>query len=348
MDVRLALTGFGNVGQGLATLLQTEGWEYQRRYGLRLLLTGVADRGGAAIDPSGLDLDTLLAVKATAGTVAAHRRGVSGMAGAEFLDAAGAQVLVEAASTNFDDAEPGWSNALGALERDMDLVLASKGALVLHFRRLMTEAARLGRRVLFAATVGAPVPVLELAERVLVGARIAAVEGILNGTTTQILTAMEDGATYEDGVRLAQEIGVAETDPTLDVDGWDAAAKAVIVANAVFGAELVLRDVHREGIRGVTPEALADARNARESIRLIARVTCDGAGVHAEVRPMRRSLDDTLGALRGSQMGAVFVTEPLGTISATATVDTTGGIATALTVLRDVFNLARERGWMDG
>jgi homoserine dehydrogenase len=345
MDVRLAVTGFGNVGKGVATLIRDHGEEYEERYGLRLLLTGVADRGGAAIDVGGLDLGRLLRVKDEQGSVAAYPNGREGLAGEAFLDAAGAQVLIEAASTNFEDAEPGWSYARGAIARDMDLVLASKGALVLHYRALFDEADSRGRRILFAGTVGAPVPVLELADRVLVGATIQAVEGILNATTNQILTTMEDGFTYEDGVRKAQEAGIAETDPTLDVDGWDAAAKAVILANAIFGANLSLDDVEREGIRGVTLDDLQSARAEGQSIRLIARVERHGDGVRATVGPMRRPATDTLGRLRNEQMGVLFHTDPLGLVD--STVQATGGIPTALTVLRDVFNLAKERGWRE-
>jgi homoserine dehydrogenase len=343
VDVRLALTGFGNVGQGMAILLRDHGSEYEERYGVRLVLTGVADRGGAAIDRSGIDPASLLGAKAERGTVAHHPSGQPGLAGTAFLDASGAQVLVEAASTNFVDAEPGWSYAMACLERDMDLVLASKGALVLHFRRLFDEAKRRGKRVLFAGTVGAPLPVIELTERVLVGARIDAVEGILNATTNQILTSMEEGASYEDGLRRAQEIGIAETDPTLDVDGWDAAAKAVIIANFVFGADLKLEDVKREGIRGLTSDELMSARREGNSIRLIARVERGANGVTASVGPMKRSARDTLGGLRNDEAGVLFHTHPFGIVS--STVQSTGGIPTALTVLRDVFNLALERGW---
>jgi homoserine dehydrogenase len=343
MDVKLALTGFGNVGQGMATLLRDHGEEYEHRYGVRLLLSGVADRGGGVTDPAGLDPSALLAAKSERGTVAALPSGKQGLEGEEFLTASGAHILVEAASTNFEDAEPGWSYVQVALQRDMDIVLASKGALVLHFGELMAEASRRGRRVLFAGTTGAPVPVCEIADRVLVGASIQAVEGILNATTNQILTSMEEGATYEEGVRKAQEIGIAETDPTLDVDGWDAAAKAVIVANAIFGANLRLQDVVREGIREVTKEHLDEARRDGQSIRLIARIEKADGTVRAAVGPVRRPSDDTLGRLRDDQMGVVFYTDPLGAVS--ATVQATGGIPTALTVLRDVFNLSLERGW---
>jgi homoserine dehydrogenase len=345
MDVRLALTGFGNVGQGVAHLLAGRGEEYENRYGIRLLLTGVADRGGAAVDAAGLNPDSLIAAKKDHQSVAHHEHGEAGLQGQAFLEAAGAGVLIEAASTNFDDAEPGWSYVRSALSLDMDVVLASKGALVLHFKELMADARERGKRVMFAGTVGAPVPVLELAGTVLVGSTIEAVEGILNGTTNQILTSMEEGASYEDGVRRAQELGIAETDPTLDVDGWDAGAKAVIIANAVFGADLALDDVTREGIRGVTADDLAKARREGNSIRLIARVEWHGEEVRASVGPMTRDAGETLGRLRNDQMGVVFRTDVLGLVS--STVEAAGGVPTALTVLRDVFNLASQRGWRE-
>ncbi|MBV9280849.1 MAG: homoserine dehydrogenase [Chloroflexi bacterium] len=343
MDVRLALTGFGNVGRGVATLLLQQGREYERRYGVRLVLAGVADRGGAAVHRDGLQPASLLQAKERHGTVAGAQGGVPRLAGAEFLERAAAQVLLEAASTNFDDAEPGWGYVREAISRGMDLVLASKGALVLHFAQLTREVEEEGLRLFYSGTVGAPLPILELADRMLVGARIDAFEGILNATTNQILTLMAEGATYEDGVRRAQEIGIAETDPTLDVDGWDAAAKAAIVANTLLGANLALADVHRQGIRNLSLAELGAAREQGETVKLIARAARTSEGVRASVQPERRPLADSLGRLRNDEMGIVFHTDPLGAVA--ATVQQTGGIPTALTVLRDVVNLARERGW---
>lgn len=344
MDITLALTGFGNVGQGVASLLHERGEEYARRYGARLLLTGVADRGGAVVAPAGLEPVALLDTKQRAGTVAAMPGGEAELQGANFLNQAGAMVLLEAASTNFVDAEPGWTYTRLALERGMDVVLASKGALVLHYDEVMRLAREHDRQVMFAGTVGAPLPVLELANRVLVGADVAGFEGILNATTNQILTVMEEGASYEEGVRRAQEIGIAETDPTLDVDGWDAAAKAVIIARAVLGAELQLDQVERTGIRGVTRSDLEEALRHGQTIKLIARAEKLAVGVRARVGPERRSLTDSLGRLRNDEMGIVFQAEPLGHVS--ASVQQTGGVPTALSVLRDVINLARNRGWI--
>ena len=341
-DIRLAMTGFGNVGQGIAQLILEHSLDYQRRYGVRLVLTGVADRGGGVVQKDGLEPAALLAAKREHGTVC-RAGGDPTLQGQQFLEAAAADVLLEAASTNFDDAEPGWSYTRNALVQGMDVVLASKGALVLYFDELFALAKAKDRQVLYAGTTGAPLPVREVAEYVLPGAMIDAFEGIVNVTANVILEEMGRGASYEDGVAAAQRAGVAETDPTLDVDGWDAAAKAMIVARTVFAARISLQDVRREGIRGVSPDDLRQAQVAGETVKLIAHVQRDGSSVRAWVGPEARPLTDPLGRLRGIEVGMIYRTDPLGAV--TTTVQDTGPIPTALAVLRDVFNLARSRGW---
>lgn len=344
-DIRLALTGFGNVGKGLAMLLAENEEAYRQRYGIRVLLSGVADRGGAIVQPQGIDPAALLRVKESTGTVAQYPGGEPGLAGRAFLERASAQVLVEASSTNFEDAEPGWSYIRDAIDQGMELILASKGALVLHWADLMRSASARGVQVRFSATVGAPLPILELGRHVLLGTEIEVIEGIVNATSNQVLSSMSEGLSYEDGVRKAQDLGIAETDPTLDVDGWDAAAKAVIIANAVLGADLRLSDVARTGIRGIVRRELEEARMSGAAIKSIVRITRQEGVVRAEARPDRRALADPLGALRNDEMGVVFHTAPLGVMTSTARSTAGGGVVTALTVLRDLFNLAADRGW---
>lgn len=346
MDVRLAMTGFGNVGRGVAQLLADHRDVYEARYGVKLLLTAVADRGGAVIDADGLDERSLLQSKRKLGSVAPDVSKADVTADAFLLNSQ-AHVLIEAASTNFEDAEPGWTLIQTALAHDMDVVMASKGALVLHFAELMGLARSRGKSVSYSATIGAPLPVLELINRALIGTTIMGFEGVLNSTANVILQAMMDGKSYDDGVREAQALGVAETDPTLDVDGWDAAAKAAIVANTALGSSLSITEVSRQSIRSITPDEIRAAVHEGSKLKLISAAYRQNGSVVAEARVERRGPSDALGRLRGSEMGIVIHTEPLGDF--TATVEDSGGIGggipTALTVLRDVFNLAVARGW---
>jgi len=347
VDIKIAVTGFGSVGQGIAKLLYERAQAYQSEFGVRLLLTGAADRGGATVNTSGVDLQSLLQAKLGAGSVAKHPDGQAGLRGDDFLRLSGADVLIEAASTNFQDAEPGWGYVRNAIARDMDVVLASKGSLALFWDDLFSLAETRARRVYFSGTIGAPLPSLEIANRALVGTNINGFEGIVNGTSNTILTLMAQGASYDAGVRRAQEIGIAETDPTLDVDGWDAAAKTVILANAVLGACLGLQDVRRTGIRGIGREQLDEARQRGRTIKLIARAVRDSDGFRAEVGPEERGIDDPLGRLQGGDMGIVFFTDLYGNVTATAEgTDHNGALPTSMTALRDVFNLCRDRGWM--
>lgn len=339
MDVRLALTGFGNVGQEIANLISSRGDLYDERYGLRLILTGVADRGGMAIDKLGLDPDEILRAKREHGSVAAHARGRASAPIAEFLESSNAMVLIEVSSTNFVDAEPGWTYIREAMERNMGVVMASKGALVLHWNEMKQAADGPKPSLYFSGAVGAPLPVMELHRQVLVGNNIAGFEGIVNGTNNQILAAMSAGASYEDGVKQAQDAGIAETDPTLDVDGWDAAAKAVIISNAVLGTSLTLSDVERVSVRSVSAETIENAASSGHVIKYVARVMRTPKKVGAWVGPEKRPSDDPLGKLNGPEMGIVFFTDLLGRV--VTTIQESAGNPTALTVLRDVVNLAR-------
>ncbi|HEX6507858.1 MAG TPA: hypothetical protein VF221_09525 [Chloroflexota bacterium] len=345
-DVRLAMTGFGNVGKGVAELLRDQTDDYAARYGVRLILSAVADRNSAAVNADGLDPAVLLRTKAETGSVGGESGLREGISRHELLRRSGAHVFIEAATTNFDDAEPGWSTIRAALSQNMDVVLASKGALVLYYTRLMNEARSRGRLVRYSATVGAPLPVLDMFERTLVGARITGFEGILNSTSNEILGAMADGSSYEEGVRLAQQLGIAETDPTLDVDGWDAAAKAAILANTAFGTSLGIGNVERKGIRTIQADQLMTAAGEGATIKLISSAFRDGDQVTAVVRPQARPLSDPLGRLKGGELGIVIHAEPIGHVTSTVenTSGVSGGTLTAMTVLRDVLNLARERG----
>lgn len=344
MELRIALTGFGNVGQGLATLLLRHGDAYRDRYGISILLTAVLDRGGTAIDASGLDPDRLLRAKASSGTVAGLEGGGENPGVHEFLERSNADILVEAASTNFVDAEPGWTYVREAISGRVDVVLASKGSLAMHWDALFALARQHGAAVRYSATIGAPLPTLDIARYSLVGGDISTIEGIVNGTTNQILTAMSRGLSYDEGVRQAQELGIAETDPTLDVDGWDAAAKIAILSNAIFGTSLTVFDVTREGIRDVSPDQLRTAAQDGHCIKLIARATRTSNGVQATVGPEPRDTRDALGRLTGDAMGTVFQVVPLGEIAATVeSGGHGGGISTAMTVLRDLLNLGLER-----
>jgi homoserine dehydrogenase len=302
---------------------------------LAITVTLVVDRGGYAYDESGLDPLSLLEAKKE-GSVAAHERGHSGPLDTSLLNRSLADVLVEAASTSFRDGEPGWSYVRAAFEGSLDVVLASKGPLVAHWDELYDQAHKAGSKVGIAATHGAPLPALELPRVALHGNDLRSIHALLNSTTGVILETVEGGASLEEGITKAQADGVAETDPTLDIEGFDAAAKCVILGRILFGARLDLSDVDREGITGLDPTDVQEAGRLGTPIRLVSDVTASETVVTARVRPLRLSADDPLSSLRHGALGVVYDAEPVGKMFLAAYA--IGGVATAAAVIRDILS----------
>lgn len=340
MQVRIVLCGFGNVGQCFAKVIEQKGPYLQERYGLQLALTGVLDSSGAAIDRNGLDPAALLEAKQRHGGVASYPGcGYPGMESAALVCSSGAHVLVEATPTNMDHGEPGLSNIRQALESGMHVASASKGALVLSFRELTALARERGLALKFAAAVASPLPTLELAEYSLQGCEIRSMEAILNATSNCILSYMETGAgSFDEALKEAQRLGIAEANPRLDVEGWDTAGKMVILANALMG-EVSLSQVERRGVDTVTPEMVATARDDGRSIKLLGTARRTPAGLELKVLPVALPPEHPLYHVKGSQKGITLDTDLAGRL--TVADNGTGPMGTAAAVLRDVVNIAR-------
>ncbi len=324
--IRVALIGFGSVGREFAGILR----DYPE---LPLAITLAVDRGGFALDPHGLDPNTLIAAKAL-GSVARHESGTAANLDSPPIERSIADVMVEASSTNFATGEPGWSYVKAAIEAGLNVVLASKGPLVAHWDELFRLAEAKGVKVAFSASHGAPLPVIEMARAGFGGSRLLGIRALFNSTTGLILEAMERGASLDEGIVEARAGGVVETDPSLDVDGWDASAKCVIVARRVFGARLTLDEVDREGIRGLTTDQVQQAARQGTPIKLLCRIEPAGDRVRAFVSPAKLPAGDPLATLREGALGVVYDAEPVGPMFLAAYGK--GGLATAAAVIRDI------------
>ena len=337
--VHLALIGLGHVGQAFLELLIAKREVVRTRYGLELVLTAAADTSGAALDARGLDASLLLARKRAgwgAGTyLEVGRPGKSALATTR---EAVADILLEASLTNLKDGEPGLSCIRAALARGMSVVTANKGPLVHAYSELTALAREEGAGFAFSAAVCGALPTINIGQRDLVACTVERVEGIFNSTTHYILTAMAEGRDYAAALREAQAEGVAEADPTLDVEGWDAANKLVILANSVLGVPARLSDVAVEGITRLTPDDFARARAEGKVIKLLCTAEREGTDYRLSVRPTPLVREHPLAALRGWQMGIVYYTDIMGIQF--AAVDERGPLPTAAAMLRDVVNLA--------
>ncbi len=352
---RLCLAGAGNVGAGLLAMLQERAADLRDRYGVEFRVTALAELGGAAFDPDGLDLPQVLKVLASGGCLGdVPEVGRPGMTSARALELSGADILLEATPVNLRDGQPALDTVRSALTAGRHVVLANKAPLALAYRELVdlsdpsdgwapTRPAVPGRtvrpRLRFSATVAGALPVVNLGHRDLAGCRITRLEAVLNGTSHSILRAMEAGGSFADALADAQRRGIAEADPTLDVDGHDSACKLVIAANAVLGQPANLDDVLVEGIRDISADTVSAASAQGRHLVLLCLAEWTGDGYRLSVRPTALPADHPLAVLTPDEMGVAYHADRVDRFCA-ATLEP-GAVSASAAMLRDVLDIVR-------
>ena len=331
----LCLLGFGNVGRALARLLVEKTDELRDEFGIAWRVTGVASRRlGWLCSPEGYGAGELIAGE-VAQRVEPAPRDVR-----EWLSASRADVLFETTSLEPLTGRPAVEHARAGLEAGAHVVTANKGAVVHGLRELRQLAGGRKRQFLFEATVADCLPVFSLFRECLPAARLLSFTALLNSTTTVILEELERGRTFGEGVARAQELGITETDPSYDVDGWDAAVKVCALANVLMGAQVKLEEVGRVGIRELDARAVRQSREAGRPFRLISRAERDADGsVKASVKPEQIGPDDPLANLTGSSLSINFRLDVLEGLNVTARGPNLK--STAYGLLADFVNAAR-------
>jgi homoserine dehydrogenase len=332
--LRLILCGFGVVGQSLAKLLESRAEDLYARFGLKPRIVGVFDTKGSAIESSGLDLNKLLDVKKKFGSVKKYSSTKNNLSGVDLIKNYDADVLIETTASNYKDAEPGMSHITEAMKHGLHVISVNKGPLALAFPSLMELASYNQVLLRFSGTVGGGTPILDYAKNSLRGERISSFEGILNGTTNYILTKMTNGMSFIDALNDAKQKGYVEADESLDLDGLDAAAKLVILANWVMDLKVTLPDIKRTGIRNVSTEDIKNAAQKKSAVKLIA--SCNKELI---VAPKEVSLDDPL-CVNGTLNAISFTSEHSGT--QTIIGRGAGGMETASSILRDLLDIRQE------
>jgi homoserine dehydrogenase len=296
---RVCFIGFGNVGRALARLLVAKSAELRDNYGIEWEITGVATRrmgwraSGEAIDVSallaGTDQTTL-------------HTGID-----EWLAHAKPDVVFETTSLNPENGQPAIEYLRASLQSGAHTITANKAPIVYAYDELNELAFSQGKRLLFESTVLDSAPVFSLFRETLPAVKIRGFSGVFNSTTNIILETMEAGRSFAEGVKSAQELGVAETDPSHDVDGWDSIMKVCAISRVILRVPLLPAQVRREGIRGLDHRVLQAARAEGKPFKLMARATVNAGGsVTASVRPEQIAVTDPLGNVRGTSLAIHF------------------------------------------
>ncbi len=268
MDI--IILGFGVIGRGLAKVLYNKSDYLSKNYG-KFNVVGIADSSGGIYNKDGIDLLKAIEVKEKTGKITNYKDAKK----MDILDLIkeDGDVVVEVTPSNLETGEPANTHIIESFKNDKHVVTANKGPLCLCFNELITTAKKYNKIFRFEASVGGAMPIINLAKETLAGNEIYSIIGILNGTTNYILTKMEEEKIdFETALKEAQELGIAETNPSQDIDGLDTAAKIVILANAIMGLNKTIKDVKIKGIRRITPEAILLANKRGYTIKLIGNV----------------------------------------------------------------------------
>ena len=303
----LALLGFGNVGRALARLLLRKENELKEEYDLTF-----AGRHGTLIDQNGIDLQ---------GAIRNVEAGLS-LPGAsptltslEFIHHCGADVLFENTPVNHQTGQPAIDHLKAALEGGMHVITANKGPVVHAYQELTELAARVRRKFYFEAVVMDGAPIFSLFRAALPAARLQSFNGLLNSTTNLILERMEAGESFEEAVKYTQAVGLAETDPSADIDGWDAAIKVAALVTVLMGVPFKPQEVERTGIRAITPGMIAEAKAVGKRWKLVCSAGWEGKKIRGRVVPQLVTPDSQLYTTNGSSSIIEFHTDTLTSLS---------------------------------
>jgi len=347
MKLSLVCIGFGNVGQALVSVLGGKREFLKRSLDIEFSLHGVSEivsgKFVCAVDEEGLDLQELLTKKRGIGSVeGCGRPGPNLVSSLDLIESVGADIVAEVTPTNMKTGEPGLSHIRLALEKKRHVVTSNKGPLILALKELLDLADRNGVKLKFGASVGGALPIVNLASNALAGCEIRMMEGILNGTTNYILTGMaEKKIEMSDALREAQHMGIAETDPTLDINGYDSAFKLLLIANLFMAAEASLSDVRIEGIGGIGLSDIEKARSENQVIKLVATARRDDNGkVALFVRPEKLHDNHPLASVGGTWKAATFYTDLLDQVTLVG--GRSGPQFAAGAMLRDLVNISQE------
>ena len=348
MRADLVLIGFGNVARRFARLLEERAGVLRREHDLEHRIVGVVThRHGAAFAAAGLEMPALLRAREEGRSIAESTPGLGPDAGEAIARLAASsaplRVVIETTPLAIADGQPAIGHIEAALDAGCDAITANKGPAAFAYRRLRDRAIRAERSFLFEGAVMDGVPIFNLVRDTMPAIAFRGFRGIVNSTTNHILSALENGEAFAPALARMQAEGIAEADPSLDVDGWDAAAKTAVLANVLMDADLTPHDIGRTGIG---PEAAGAARGARDAgrrLRLIASAARSSDGrVSGRVRPEELEGDDLLAQVRGKANALILHPDLLGDVA----IHQLGGdlTMTAYALLSDLITVRRRAG----
>ncbi|HET9533636.1 MAG TPA: hypothetical protein VFQ92_25020, partial [Blastocatellia bacterium] len=308
MEIKVAMLGLGNVGRAFFDYVGKRG----EMEGIDIKVLGVADSSGGFLTLDQKRIEQAVALKSSGRSIREFAPGETIQNAADFikeLPRAGISVLIESLPTNLADGQPALDLIGDALRRGTDVVTVDKGPMVHGYEALKEAMRHGGSRLAYSGTTGVSPPDDISNDRVL------EIRGILNGTTNYILSEMQESSvSFDEALAAAQSEGIAEPDPSLDIEGWDTASKILILAKALMGADSTVSEVSRIGIGRETESLIAAARERNARVRLIGRARIWQGRVRVSVAPKMVTADSPFFSINGTLKAALFRTEMKGEV----------------------------------
>lgn len=339
-EYKVALVGFGNVGRSLVRLLEAKQEVLRSEFGFSTRVTGIATLlHGMAINPTGIDTTSALQSAENDGDLTKLSTNPVPRSIMEFIREVPADVLFENSPVNHQTGQPAADHLKTALQAGMHAITANKGPVVHAYGELTRLAEEKGRRFLFESAVMDGAPIFSLFRGPLPAVELRGFHGILNSCTNLLLEMMEGGKTFEESVEYGKSIGITETDPSADIDGWDAAIKVAALATVLMGHPLKPDQVDREGIRGISREMILSALEAGERWKLVCSARLVDGRLVAKVGPQRVDMRSPLYSINGTSS---FVQFQLDTLPGLGILESNPGPeTTAYGLLADLINAVR-------
>lgn len=337
MKHKIAILGFGTVGQGISEILLNKKEYLKNKYDFEYDIVAVADFVfGNVYNPDGLDIPLMLQ---EAKEKKKFSKDLTDWDNLELIRNCNADILCELTYTDLNTGGPAVDHVKAALESGKHVVTSNKGPAALFYPEMKKIADKNGVKFMIEGTVCAGTPVINLAYGPLAGCEISKIRGILNGTTNYMLSEMEKGMDYNEVLKVAQELGYAEADPTGDVEGYDARGKVTILANIVMGASLKINDVSCKGITQITSEDIENAKKENKRWKLIGSVEKKDGKVSGSVAPEMIDMSHPLAGVMGATNALTFTTDLLGDVTIVG--PGAGKIETGFSILTDILDIHR-------
>ncbi len=336
-EIKIALIGFGSVGQAFTQLLISKQSFLVRQHQLNVVLTGILTaHHGTVINEAGIDLQAALSLAESDQSLQTLPGDTTSVSGVDFVRICHADIVFENTPVNYDTGEPALSHIKQTLKMGKTAITANKGPIVHGYRELSDLALAHGGHFLFESTVMDGAPIFSLWREALPGAELESFRGVLNSTTNLILTLMEDGHTFDEAVSHAQSIGIAESDPSGDIEGWDAAVKVAALVTVLMDVPTIPQEIEKEGIGKLTVADVIAAKKDGHRWKLICSAQRGGKKAHASVQLERIDNSDPFYSVMGTSSSVSFSSDVLGDL--TIIEENPGPHTTAYGLFADMLN----------